>query len=987
VCDCGRSSLIRCSQAKDALGLRGCRNPPIIVGIRGYLRGVPNKGRHAYRNDWRKNEYMSRAKKTFARVAVCMLLIGALSAFNTKTIPSVHATPSSGSAFDHIAIIAMENTPYSAVFGDGTPSGCQVATAPFLCSMLSYGTTFTHYSGYGNNGRCVAGCSGTYGTSDCSAACYVALTSGNSYGINDNNECGNGSNTCNSPYAFSNIIGSTTTAQLTSQAYCEYDSSACPRHSNHFPFEAYSNTNPNNCFANGTCQNIFGGTSTSCSGHTCTTADFINIANSANVPNLLWWTPSDNHNMHDDSITSGDSYLRSFLIGTGTSFTNPSSGSLLASKLFAVGQRTLLVLWWDECSGNHGSCDSSNDTPILFYDPQGVRPGYVSTTSNAYDEYSLLRAIEDNWNLPTLTSNDAAATGMLSVIFPATIQSPAKFVGWGGVGLDEVTQSNVTNIASNVGININGHATNTEEVIYTMQQKDMNIIRVDFDPSCTHGDGPNYGSFSESQFSQTITIAKYYNFWVILDYHGYTDVFNSGTASCWLSAWNAVVSNSTFGNPYPQIIWEPENEPCWYGTSCPGGNTDGNTNNLCTSDSACISTLSSEYNSWISQARSDGDTHWIVTQNLCSYGCGFLPTGDGNGIGALHGYPTVTDSSNHIFISLHSYYDYNTYSSSWTNATAGLVALNYTRVVLGAVATLGHPALNTEGGADPICSGCAPGTILTGSAGYTKVTFYFIQTLTNLYQNSTTPIGFTWFPAGSWTGTPGDQFGALQCSSSPKGWGCLLSTATFSINAVPNSISFPKGGTGSATINIAGKSLVYPLNVALTVSAIDITGNNAMTCTLNPSSVTMTSQAPSTSSTLFCPESNGDLYVATVTGVGSSTTHSTTVTFYVYDFTISANPSSITISTSNPGYVNITGSTNQQWPEGQLIYFPPPNNVPSGMSISFASQVLYLNPGQNYSNKMTISVDNTVTPGTYSITVIGENGSLNHQTTVTVIVT
>src|SRR5437879_13428848 len=101
-------------------------------------------------------------------------------------------------------------------------------------------------------------------------------------------------------------------AGLTSQAYCE---SGCPSGNDHFPCTGFaSDTNSPNIF-----------TSSSVSTTTLTAA-----ANSANPPNLLWYTPTDNHNMHDNSISTGDAYLKSLLIGSGTP-SNPPARSLLAS--------------------------------------------------------------------------------------------------------------------------------------------------------------------------------------------------------------------------------------------------------------------------------------------------------------------------------------------------------------------------------------------------------------------------------------------------------------------------------------------------------------------------------------------------------------------------------------------------------------------------------------------------------------------------------
>src|SRR5213083_3058555 len=159
-----------------------------------------------------------------------------------------------------------------------------------------------------------------------------------------------------------------------------------PRGDDHFPF---SGTN----------------TFTDSSVSTCS---FITAANSAAPPNLLWFTPTDSHNMHDVSVSTGDSYLQSFLVASG-SIASPASGSLLASNVFTnPNYHTLLYLWWDECGGSNGSCDANNASPNLLYGTT-VKKGYVSPDTTGIDEYAAVRTIENNWGFSPLAQGDTAA--------------------------------------------------------------------------------------------------------------------------------------------------------------------------------------------------------------------------------------------------------------------------------------------------------------------------------------------------------------------------------------------------------------------------------------------------------------------------------------------------------------------------------------------------------------------------------------------------
>ncbi len=335
----------------------------------------------------------------------------------------------------------MENQPYSAVMGTGTGS----SNAPFIQSLLAKSSTVSNYEGYGANGDCIDGCSvpGFSTQPGCSASCYVALTSG-SVCFSDlatNGGCIKDSycpSTTPPPcMTDSNFMTELTNAGLTYSAYCE---SGCPRHADHFPFIAYSNTNPSNCQASNTCTNIFTGSSVS-------TSSLISAANSPNPPNVLWYTPIDSNNMHDNTIQSGDAYLQTFLVGSGT-VTNPASGSLLATSLFTSGKKVLLLLWWDECGESNGqgyNCSSSNQTPNLFYGANVVKQAYVSSNC-CFDEYGVLHLIGTNWNLPGLTNNDKNAPMPTDIYIPPTgttdftisATTPADFTS-GSTGSSTIT--------------------------------------------------------------------------------------------------------------------------------------------------------------------------------------------------------------------------------------------------------------------------------------------------------------------------------------------------------------------------------------------------------------------------------------------------------------------------------------------------------------------------------------------------------------------
>ncbi len=293
-----------------------------------------------------------------------------------------------GANFDHIVIIAMENKHYVSVLGDGTSSGCPSGTAPFLCSLLPQGSTIPNYHSYciGSSDPACTG-AGTLGNPPCSAACYTAVTSGNTYGVSD---C-----SCVQSVNQPNIFTSLASASLTWKGFCE---SSCPRSGDHFPPLQYAQTNSLSCASTASedCHNIL-------SGALIGNPTVLGELNSANPASYIWITPTDSHNMHDNGISSGDSWLKSFLIGSG-SLTTPSSGSLLSTSLFTNPSfHTLVWIWWDEY----------DPSPNIEYGPM-INKGFISSSNN-WDEYSQLRMIENNWRLPTL-SHDAQAPVMKDIL-------------------------------------------------------------------------------------------------------------------------------------------------------------------------------------------------------------------------------------------------------------------------------------------------------------------------------------------------------------------------------------------------------------------------------------------------------------------------------------------------------------------------------------------------------------------------------------------
>jgi len=518
-------------------------------------------------------------------------------------------------------------------------------------------------------------------------------------------------------------------------------------------------------------------------------------------------------------------------------------------------------------------------------------------------------------------------------VFPAsTGGSVPALIGWGGVGLGESLSDIQTEMK-------------------TLNQSGYNIVRVAFEPTCTAPpDGRILGSYDAAKLGQVIALAKQYGIWVIVDYHGYTELETSSSEQCWLGFWQSLVKN--FTSSYFQLIWEPMNEP--HMTS----NSD-------------VAGLSSAYQLLINEVRALGDTHWIAVQNMCSASCGFS---DSN---MAAGYPTVTDplgnlsQGGRIFISLHSYMGYQWYSSSWNNATAETLAQEFHNAVVTGMKTTGWPALNTEGGTST-GSQVPPDEVLSGSAGYSVVSFHFAQTLTNLYDgNAPQRINWVWWVAGSWTNTPGaGTLGSLQCNSNPIGWGCLLAFAPLG----PPTPDFTISATSPAAVNV-GQSATATITVA---SLYGFGGTIAFSDKV-PRGLACGSISPGTmlgseTATVSCSANAGGTYTLTITGTSGSLAHSAVATFSVSqaDFAVTAStPAAVNAGQSSTATITVTALNGF---DGAIALT---DTVPNGLNcgnISITSLAA--------SGTATVSCSATET-GSHTLTITGTSGPLVHSITAT----
>ncbi|MDE3099589.1 MAG: RICIN domain-containing protein [Verrucomicrobiota bacterium] len=191
----------------------------------------------------------------------------------------------------------------------------------------------------------------------------------------------------------------------------------------------------------------------------------------------------------------------------------------------------------------------------------------------------------------------------------------------------------------------------------------------------------------------------------------------------------------------------------------------------------------------------------------------------------------------------------------------------------------------------------------------------------------------------------------------------------FSLSASPGSLTIIQGANGISTISIVPVN-GYSGTVSLSASGLP----SGVTASFNPSSTTTSSMLTLSASSTAATGSA----TVTITGTDGTLTHTTTISLTVNpapDFSITATPSSQTITAGNgASYTTTIGSLNGFSGAVSLSV----SGLPANASASF-------NPASiSGSGNSTLTVNTTTsTPaGTYTLTITGTDGTLTHSTTV-----
>jgi len=294
----------------------------------------------------------------------------------------------SGSYFDHVVIILMENQGIYDICRSSPPPCSTSGPAPYMAGLANT---------YGIGSRYLS-------IINTSQPNYIALIGGSTLGCSSS-----GCPTITAP----NLVDRFEAAGLSWKGYFENQNVAagCDNSSHepyepiHNPFISFQDITSNSARCN---QLVLANPSTCGSVTDCV---LINDLNSASAPNFMWLTPNDCNDMRgasgicSSSIALGDNYLKSLV------------PSILNSNTFKAG-RSAIFITFDE--GN-GYCPLNGSSESCVYSVWAGPAAKASFgTSNLYNHYSFPKTIEVNWNLASLSSGDGSATPMTEFFNPTS---------------------------------------------------------------------------------------------------------------------------------------------------------------------------------------------------------------------------------------------------------------------------------------------------------------------------------------------------------------------------------------------------------------------------------------------------------------------------------------------------------------------------------------------------------------------------------------
>ncbi len=267
--------------------------------------------------------------------------------------------PSASGPIQHVFVIVMENKGYPQVWNRGT--------TPYITSLGDQYVRATNY----------------YAITHPSLPNYLDMYGGSNYGITT--DC-SPSSSCHVSAA--NLADNLEAKGLTWKGYMESMPAPCylttsgnyaPKHD---PFVYFDDIRNN---------------TTRCDSHVVNFDQLAgDLGSAATTPNFAFITPNLCNDMHNCSISTGDTWLKDHV-------------PAILNSPACTGDTCLLMLTWDEDNGNYGN------RVLTIFAGSGAKTG-GATSGTHYTHFSLLRTVEYIFGLPAQTSNDAGASPMTDML-------------------------------------------------------------------------------------------------------------------------------------------------------------------------------------------------------------------------------------------------------------------------------------------------------------------------------------------------------------------------------------------------------------------------------------------------------------------------------------------------------------------------------------------------------------------------------------------
>ena len=266
----------------------------------------------------------------------------------------------------HIMVVMEENQGYAATLGScgaGSPD-------PYLCSLATDYASATAWSGVEHP----------------SQPNYIDIVSGANQSCTSDNCVGAGA------YSARDLGGQLNSSSIPWTAYMETMPSACYTGSSfgslyvlkHNPFVVFQDDMPPNA-----CHiQPYPGSS-----------GLVSALTASSAPDFVWITPNLNDDMHDGTVSQGDTWLKTNL------------QPVLTSSWFLDFNSTV-VITMDENSGDNTG--GGGHVPMVVISSRAKGRGKVAMTGN---HFGTLRSIEEAYGLPLLGAAASPSNGDLSSLF------------------------------------------------------------------------------------------------------------------------------------------------------------------------------------------------------------------------------------------------------------------------------------------------------------------------------------------------------------------------------------------------------------------------------------------------------------------------------------------------------------------------------------------------------------------------------------------